>query len=98
MAEARQVDKEFALAKKYTAIQTGVRTTISKGKLKTHFEQHFAARPLELPPELKSPHQFPHLAGAPCHINQGEPSLEEMKGKQEEMKGNDELCSMSDGI
>ena len=88
VAEARQVDKEFALAKKYTAIQTGVRTTISKGKLKTHFEQHFAARPLELPPELKSPHQFPHLADAPFHINEGEPSLEETKGALSSFKNN----------
>ena len=38
VAEARQVDKEFSLVKKYTAIKTGVRTVISKEKLKTHFE------------------------------------------------------------
>ena len=69
VAEARQVDKEFALAKKYTALNSDTRSTISKTKLKSHFEQHFAARNVEVPEELKSPEQFPHLADDQCNIN-----------------------------
>ena len=79
VAEARQVDKEFALAKKYTAIKSGTRCTISKSKLKSHFEQHFAARDVELPQELKNPEQFPYLADDQFNINQDEPSQEEVK-------------------
>ena len=79
VAEARQVDKEFSLAKKYTAIKTGVRTTISREKLKTHFESHFAVRPVELPPELKSPEEYPHLADPQFNVNQDEPTREETK-------------------
>ena len=45
VAEARQVDKEFALAKKYSTLKSGEKTVIYKSKLKTHFESHFAERP-----------------------------------------------------
>ena len=70
VAEASQVDKEFSLAKKYTAIKTGMRTTISKEKLKAHFESHFAARPAELPPKLQNPDAYPHLAEPQFNVNQ----------------------------
>ena len=43
-AAAREVEKEFAMAKKYTAIRTGSKRAISNVKLKTHFEQHFAEK------------------------------------------------------
>ena len=79
VAEARQVDKEFALAKKFTAIKSGTQNTISNGKLKTHFEQHFAARPGEIPQELKNPERFPHMMDGQFDINQGEPSRNEVK-------------------
>ena len=49
IAEARQVDKEFAMAKKYSVLKTGQTNVISKTSLKNHFESHFAARDLELP-------------------------------------------------
>ena len=79
VAEARQVDKEFALAKKYSALKTGVQSTISKGKLKSHFEQHFAARDIPLPEELKSPERFPHLMDDHFNINEEKPSSEEVE-------------------
>ena len=43
-AEARNVEKEFSLAKKYTAIKAGSKLRISNEKLKNHFEKHFTAR------------------------------------------------------
>ena len=78
-AEARQIDKEFALAKKYTALKTGVQSGISKVKLKSHFESHFAARNIEEPLELKCPEQFPHLTDAEFNIKQNKPAKGELK-------------------
>ena len=43
-AQAREVEKEFTLAKKYTALKTGSKLMISNEKLKDHFENHFATR------------------------------------------------------
>ena len=80
VAEARQVDKEFALAKKYTTLKSGEKTVISKSKLKTHFESHFAERPhLELPEELQHSEKFPHLADEPFIICEYEPDGNEVK-------------------
>ena len=79
VAEARQVDKEFALAKKYSALKTGIQSTISKGKLKSHFEQHFAARDIPLPEELKSPERFPHLMDDHFNINKEKLSSKEVE-------------------
>ena len=63
VANARDVEKEFALAKKYTAIKTSSKLAISNDKLKQHFEKHFDARTpiLPLPPELAQPEMYPHL-------------------------------------
>ena len=52
---AREVQKEFALAKKYTAIRAGSKLAISNDKLKRHFEPQFATSPVPLPPELAEP-------------------------------------------
>ena len=54
-AEAREIEKEFALAKKYSALKSGNRKSISNDRLKVHFEQHFAARELPLPSDLANP-------------------------------------------
>ena len=88
VAEARQIDKEFALAKKYSALKTGTRNVISKEKLKTHFESHFAARPIEQPLELTSPEQFPHLSDAQFNINQDAPARGEIKQALSSFKNN----------
>jgi len=56
VAQAREIEKEFALAKKYSAFQQGQPKAISKEKLKSHFQQHFKARELPIPPE-----QYQHL-------------------------------------
>ena len=72
VAEARQVDKEFALAKKYSALKAGDITTISNHKLKEHFESHFASRPVELPEELEHPQKFPHLRDKSFAIKEDE--------------------------
>ena len=49
VAEAREVEKEFAMAKKYTMLKTCSKITISNEKLKSHFGQNFAARDLPTP-------------------------------------------------
>ena len=55
-AEARQVEKEFSLAKNYAMHKKPPsKIEISKEKLTMHFEKHFSERELELPPELIHP-------------------------------------------
>ena len=89
-ANAREVEKEFALAKKYNAIKVGTRKTISNEKLKAHFEQHFAERdpPLPLPPELAEPENFPYLLDEQVEINQEAPNEEETREVLRTFKNN----------
>ena len=67
-AEARQTEKEFALAKKRSMISTSSRINISKEKLIEHFKAHFAERPLPIPPEVENPETFQYLKEK-CTIN-----------------------------
>lgn len=78
-AEARDVEKEFALAKKYSALKTSNKSTISKEKLKTYFAEHFADRPLPVPPELANPELFAHLDDPPVTVNEDNPDEEVME-------------------
>ena len=78
-AEARQIDKEFALAKKYSCLKTGESSAVSKSKLKTHFESHFAERQVDLPEELEHPQKFPHLIDKSFDIKQNMPDEAEVK-------------------
>ena len=55
VAQVREVEKEFALAKKYSAFKQGQPKVISNEKLKAHFQQHFEARPIPLPQNVNSP-------------------------------------------
>ena len=61
VAEARDTEKEFALARKYSALKKSTRSTISNEKLKTHFADHFSLREISLPPELEIPENYPFL-------------------------------------
>ena len=54
-AVAREVEKEFALAKKHSAFRKGQPKAVSNEKLKLHFENHFKAKELPLPPEIEHP-------------------------------------------
>ena len=40
-AMAREVEREFAMAKKYASIKVGSKLSISNDKLKNHFIEHF---------------------------------------------------------
>ena len=89
VAEARQTDKEFALAKKYSMLNNGEQSVISKNKLKTHFQGHFAERPhLEMPKELQYPQRFPHLTDDSFEIREDEPSEAEVKKAINSFKNN----------
>ena len=57
-AQAREVEKEFALMKKYSILKTEQGKPISNEKLKIHFEEHFSAREIPLPPELENPEHY----------------------------------------
>ena len=59
-AQAREVEKEFALMKKYSVLQSKKGKPISNEKLKKHFKGHFSARELPLPPELENRRVIPN--------------------------------------
>ena len=61
VAEAREVEKEFALAKKHSAFKSGQPKTISNEKLKQRIEKHFDARDLPFTSKLKHPDGFQRL-------------------------------------
>ena len=77
---AREDEKEFAMAKKYTAIRTGSKRAISNVKLKAHFEQHFAEKEpaLELPPELAEPDKYVYLNDPKVEVDEEVPGETEV--------------------
>ena len=87
-AEARNVEKEFAIAKNYTTFKTSNKLSISNEKLKTHFKSHFAARDLPLLPELEKPEKFPFLQDEVIKINEDIPNEEEIKNVLKSFKNN----------
>ena len=79
-AQAREVEKEFAMMKKYSVLKTNQGKSISNEKLKTHFEKHFSAREIALPPELEHPEKYPYLQQLEMiEIDESVPSTEETK-------------------
>ena len=93
-AEAREVEKEFALSMTYTTLKPGSKLPIPNEKLRTNFESHFAAR--ELPPELAHPEQFAHLNDEVVVVNEDAPNEEEVKSvlkgfKNKKSSGTDQL-------
>ena len=87
-AEARDVEKEFPMAKKYTTFKTSNKLSIYNEKLKTHFKSHFAARDLPLPPELEKSEKFPFLQDVIIKINEDIPNEEEVKNILKSFKNN----------
>ena len=87
-AEARQVEKEFRLAKNFSMHHQLSNISIPKPKLAKHFEQHFAARPLPLPSELENFMDFPHLNDHILPIDESAPTEQELKSVIAKMKNN----------
>ena len=87
-AEARQVEKEFRLAKKFSMHRQSSNISIPKPKLAKHFEQHFAARPLSLPPELENSMDYPHLNDHILDIDESAPKDDELESVISKMKNN----------
>ena len=87
-AEAREVEKEFALAKKFTTFKRSSRLAISNEKLKTHFQDHFAARPIPLPPEIENPEQYPYLYDEQIEVNESVPDENEIQDVLKTFKNN----------
>ena len=88
-AMAREIEKEFAMAKKYTAIKKSSKLHISNDNLKDHFKEHFAARSpeLDIPPEIDKPENFPHL-DVRIQVNEEQPTEEEMEDVLKSFKNN----------
>ena len=87
-AEARQVQKEFALAKKYAVMKTSAKLRITNEKLKNHFQNHFAAREILLPPELEKPEEYDYLNEELIPINEEVPSEIELRTVLKSFKNN----------
>ena len=80
VAEARQTDKEFALAKKYSMLNNGEQSVTFKNKRKAHFQSYFVERPhVEIPKLLQYPQRFPHLTDELFEIRENEPTEAELK-------------------
>ena len=87
-AEARDVQKEFALAKKYSVLKKGTTQTISKDKLMKHFSEHFAERKIPTPPEIENIENYPYLKDVQYDINEDPPSTEEVGNCLKTFKNN----------
>ena len=88
-AEARQVEKEFHLAKNYAMHKKpSSKLEISKEKLTNHFEKHFSERELELPPELVNPENFEYLKDTPFIVNEEPPTPDEIEKAVKTFKNN----------
>ena len=88
-AEARDVEKEFQLAKNYRMHKSSSsKIHISKEKLSKHFEKHFSERDLELPPELVNPDNFEYLKDSRPVVNEEPPTIEEIKEACKTFKNN----------
>ena len=69
-SEARQVEKEFQLAKNFGMHKPSSKIDIPKEKLTKHFEKHFSERELELPPELQNPQKIEYLKDSHVVVNE----------------------------
>ena len=89
-AMAREVEKEFSMAKNYTAIKKSSKLHISNDKLKDHFKEHFAAPSpeLDIPPEIDKPENFPHLQDVRIQVNEEQPTEKEMEDVLKSFKNN----------
>ena len=87
-AEARDVQKEFAMAKKYTILKKGTTKAISDEKLMKHFATHFSERELPTPPEIENPDNYPHFKDTHYAINEDPPSAQEVQKCLKSFKNN----------
>ena len=80
VVEARDVEKEFAIAKKCATFKQGSKIHVSNEKLETHFESHFAEKDpaWPLPPERQFPEKYQHLNDEIVPINEEVPNEKEV--------------------
>ena len=76
--EARAVENEFKLAKKYKMFSGSTGIKISKEKLTKHFTEHFASRSIETPSEIKNPEDYPYLKNTKFLIDESIPKEKEI--------------------
>ena len=86
-AEARQVEKEFQLAKSHSMHKSSTKITISKEKLTKHFKEHFSEKHLDTPPEVQHPENFYYLKDLPVDVNEEPPEYEEIKEAVKTLSG-----------
>ena len=87
-AEMRDAQKEFSLAKNYSALKKTSQTSISNNKLKIHFTNHFASRTIPTPPEIEHPENFPQLKDQLYEVKENPPDLTETEKCLKTFKNN----------
>ena len=87
-AEARQVEKEFQLAKTRSMHSTTSKITISKEKLTKHFKEHFSEKVIDIPPELEDPNSYNYLLDTQVEVNEDPPNLDEIAEVVKTFKNN----------
>ena len=95
--ESRNVEKEFRLARNYTALNKSKQLLIAPNKLKQHFEEHFSPRAVTMQPEVENPELFPHiLPPEDLYVNEEVPSVDEIKEALKTLKNN--KCQGTDKV
>ena len=87
-AEARQVEKEFQLAKNHAMHKPSSKIDISREKLTKHFKEHFSERVLEMPPEIEHPERFEYLKDIVIPVNEDPPDINEIREATKTFKNN----------
>ena len=87
-AEARQIEKEFQLAKSYSMHKTRSTIAISKEKLTNHFKTHFAGKDIPTPPEIENPNEYAYLKDLFVEVEEAPPNETEIAEAIKTMKNN----------
>ena len=95
-SEARNIEKEFSLAKSYHMLQSAHLNTISNDKLTDFFTNHFKSRQNEIQPEVINPEKFPHLETNAVNIDSSPPTEKEIRDTINKLKNG--KCRGTDNI
>ena len=80
--------KRSLLWQNFSTFKRSSRLAISNEKLKTHFQDNFADRPLPLPPEIESPEQYPYLCDEHIEVDDSIPDENEIQDVLKTFKNN----------
>ena len=95
-SEARDIEKEFRLAKNYHMLKNSTVKTVDNNDLTDFFSDHFKSRHNDLQPELINPEQFSHIPSDIVDLNCDPPTEKEVGDTIKKLKNG--KCRGTDGI